>query len=286
VAGPGLEFVKISSFFKEEYVNSRFVKFALAAAVAVAICGCGGNKQNSESSAPSQPAATAPAGKTVDAATAGSVTGTVVLDGKPAAERPINMSAEPYCAKAHSSPVVPPDVVTGEKGALANVVVYVKDGLSADYTFATPTTAVDLDQKGCMYDPHVTALMAGQTLSVKNDDQTTHNIHPAPKDNREWNQSQPAGAAPIEQSFARPELAIPVKCNVHPWMKSYIFVFKNPFYAVTTKDGKFELNGLPPGTYTIEAWQEKYGTVDQTVTIGPKESKPVSFTFKASAAGD
>jgi hypothetical protein len=137
-----------------------------------------------------------------------------------------------------------------------------------------------------MYDPHVLAVMAGQTLEVKNDDQTTHNIHPTPKDNRDWNQSQPPGATPIEQSFARPEFAIPVKCNVHPWMKSYIFVFKNPYYAVTSKDGKFELKGLPPGTYTIEAWQEKFGVVDQTVTIGPKESKDVNFTFKANASGD
>ena len=92
----------------------------------------------------------------------------------------------------------------------------------------------------------------------------------------------------VEEALAsRAELAIPVKCNVHPWMKSYIFVFKNPYFAVTTKDGKFDLSNLPPGTYTIEAWQEKYGVQDQQVTIGPKESKTVSFTFKASgAAGD
>jgi plastocyanin len=261
----------------------KFLHLSLAALLAVAIVGCGGSK----SEAPSQPAATAPAAaKTVDASTAGSVTGTVNLDGTAPTARPINMSAEPYCAKAHSTPIVPPEVVTGEKGSLANVVVFVKDGLSADYTFDTPKGAATLDQKGCMYEPHVVAMMAGQIISVKNDDQTTHNIHPTPKDNREWNQSQPPGAAPIDQSFARAELAIPVKCNVHPWMKSYIFVFKHPYYAITTKDGKFELKGLPPGTYTIEAWQEKYGVVDQTVTIGAKESKPVSFTFKANASGD
>ena len=139
-----------------------------------------------------------------------------------------------------------------------------------------------------MYEPHVVALMAGQTLEVKNDDQTTHNIHPMPKDNREWNTSQPPGASPIDNSFARQEVAIPVKCNVHPWMKGYIAVLKNPFFAVTTKDGKFDLKGLPPGTYTIEAWQEHYGTVDQQVTIGPKESKSVDLSFNASAppAGD
>jgi plastocyanin len=261
----------------------KFMHLSFAALLAIAIVGCGGSKSESTS----QPAPAAPASaKTVDPSTAGSITGTVNLDGTAPTARPINMSAEPYCAKAHSTPVVPPEVVTGDKGALANVVVYVKDGLGPDYTFDAPKEAVTLDQRGCMYDPHVIALMAGQTISVKNDDQTTHNIHPTPKDNREWNQSQPPGATPIEQSFARAELAIPVKCNVHPWMKSYIFVFKHPYYAVTTKDGKFELKGLPPGTYTITAWQEKYGSVDQTVTIGAKESKPVSFTFKTNASGD
>jgi plastocyanin len=160
------------------------------------------------------------------------------------------------------------------------VVIYVKDGLSADYTFTAPSTAMPLDQKGCMYDPHVIAVMTGQNIEVKNDDQTTHNIHPMPKDNREWNKSQPPGAAPISDSFARAENAIPVKCNVHPWMKSYIFVFKNPYYAVTTKDGKFELKGLPPGTYTIEAWQEKYGVQDQTVTVPAKGNATAAFTFK------
>jgi len=258
--------------------------FTLAIALGFAAAGCGGNKP---AETPSQPAATTPAAaKTVDASTAGSVTGTITLDGKAPVTRPINMSAEPYCAKAHATPVTPPEVVTGAGGALANVVVYVKGGLDAGYTFDTPSAPVVLDQKGCMYDPHVIAMMAGQPFQVKNDDNTTHNIHPTPKDNREWNQSQPPGASPIDQSFARPELAIPVKCNVHPWMKSYIFVFKNPYFAVTSKDGKFELKGLPPGTYTIEAWQEKYGPVDQTVTIGAKESKPLNFTFKAAASGD
>jgi len=265
-------------------MNTKSFHLTLSVVLALAIIGCGGSKKE-ESSAPS-PAASAPAaGKTVDAATAGSITGTITLDGKPPVLKPINMSAEPYCQKAHSSPVIPPEVVTGDKGALANVVIFVKNDLG-DYVFATPTDSVLLNQQGCMYDPHIIALMAGQTLEVKNSDQTTHNIHPMPKDNRDWNKSQAPGAAPIDDSFARAELAIPVKCNVHPWMKSYIFVFKHPYFAVTTKDGKFELKNLPPGTYTIEAWQEKYGPMDQTVTIGPKESKAVNFAFKAAASGD
>lgn len=264
-------------------MNTKLFQFVLASVLALAIVGCGGSKK--EESPAAAPAAATSATKTVDQATAGSVTGSVTLDGKAPAAKPINMSAEPYCQKAHSTPVVPPEVVVGDKGALANVVVFVKDSLG-DYVFKTPTDTVVLNQQGCMYDPHVIALMAGETLSVKNSDQTTHNIHPMPKDNRDWNKSQAPGAPPIDDSFARAELAIPVKCNVHPWMKSYIFVFKHPYYAVTGKDGKFELKGLPPGTYTIEAWQERFGTQDQTVTVGAKESKPITFTFKAAASGD
>jgi plastocyanin len=264
-------------------MKNKMLCIGFAALVALAFTGCS-NKSSSESSEPAATSATP--GATVDTATAGTIDGSVKLDGKAPVMRPINMSAEPYCQKANSKPVIPPEVVTGDGGALANVVVYVKDDMSK-YSFNTPSEPVELAQQGCMYDPHIIALMAGQTLEVKNADQTTHNIHPMPRDNREWNKSQPPGAAPIDDSFARAELAIPVKCNVHPWMKSYIFVFKDPYYAVTTKDGKFEIKNLPPGTYTIAAWQEKYGTQEQQVTIGPKESKEVSFTFKTSgAAGD
>jgi plastocyanin len=263
-------------------MKTKFFNLALAAVIAVAIAGCGG-KEKTETN--EQPVASSNATKVVDSSTAGSVTGTVTLDGKPTPAKPINMSAEPYCQKAHPSPVVPPEVIVSDKGDLANVVVYVKDGLG-EYTFEPPKTSVALDQQGCMYDPHIIALMTGQTFEVKNDDQTTHNIHPMPKDNREWNKSQPPGATPIDETFGRAEVAIPVKCNVHPWMKSYIFVFKNPYYAITAKDGKFELKNLPPGTYTIEAWHEKYGVSDQTVTIGAKESKPLTFTFKTAASGD
>jgi plastocyanin len=253
------------------------------AALAIALAGCGNKQATETSETPSGGAA--PAAAAVDPATAGSVTGSVTLDGAAPTVKPINMSAEPYCQKAHTTPVVPQEVVVGDKGALANVVVYVKDGLG-NFTFDTPSTPVPLDQKGCMYEPHVVALMAGQTLEVKNDDQTTHNIHPMPKSNQEWNTSQPPGAPAIDNSFARAELGIPVKCNVHPWMKSYIAVFKHPYFFVTDKSGSFDLKNLPPGTYTLEAWQEKYGTVDQTVTIGPKESKTVNFVFKSAPSGD
>ena len=159
-------------------MNTKLLNLTLAAVLAAAIAGCGGKEKDESTSQPAAPAPTA--GKTVDQSTAGSVSGTVVLVGAAPTLKPINMSAEPYCQKSHSSPVIPPEVVTGDKGALADVVIYVKDGLSADYAFTPPSTAVPLDQKGCMYDPHVIAVMTGQNIEVKNDDQTTHNIHPMP----------------------------------------------------------------------------------------------------------
>jgi plastocyanin len=264
--------------------KTRLGMYSLAVgAFAMALSGCGGNKQESTENT-AAPAANAPAGKSVDAATAGEVTGSVKLDGAGPKAKTINMAAEPSCTKARTSPAMTEEVVTGDGGALANVVVYVKSGLDG-YSFPAPTAAASIEQQGCQYHPHVVAVQVGQNIDVVNKDQTTHNIHPIPKDNREWNESQPPGAAAIEKSFTREEVAIPVKCNVHPWMKAYMAVLPNPYFQVTDKDGKFDLKNLPPGTYTLVAWQELYGSSEpQSVTIGPKETKNVTFTFKAAAA--
>jgi plastocyanin len=262
--------------------KSKFGMYSLAiGAFALAITGCGGKKEGS--SEPAAPAATAPPAKTVDPVTVGEVSGSVKLDGAAPKMRAINMAAEPSCAKEHAIPTTSEQVVTGDGGALANVVVYVKSGLDG-YSFPAPATSVKLEQLGCQFHPHVMGVQVGQDFEVINSDRTTHNIHPIPAQNREWNESQPPGAAPIEKSFAREEVAIPVKCNVHPWMKAYIAVLSNPYFQVTAKDGAFDLKRLPPGTYTLVAWHELYGTSEQTVTIGPKESKSVTFTFKATAA--
>src|ERR1700733_14368009 len=163
-------------------MKTKFLNLALAAVLAVAIVGCGGKSNETNEKPGSEPTEK----KVVAISTVGAVSGTVTLDGKPVPAKPINMSAEPYCQKEHPKPVVPPEVVVDDKGDLSNVEIYVKEGLG-DYMFDTPKEPVVLNQKGCMYDPHIIALMTGQTFEVKNDDQTTHNIHPMPKDNREWN---------------------------------------------------------------------------------------------------
>jgi Carboxypeptidase regulatory-like domain len=258
-------------------IRSYHMAISLAAVLAMAAC-----SKKEETAAPTPAATSAPAAAPVDPATAATVTGTVKFDGAPPKEAKLKTDSDPFCAKAHASaPLVAEEVVVGKDGALANVVVYVKAGLE-NRSFPTPTATVELNQSGCQYKPHVVALMVNQPISVVNGDPTTHNIHPTPANNRDWNKSQGPGAAPINDSFAREEIAVPVKCNVHSWMKSYIAVLKNPYFKVTSADGTFELKNLPPGDYTIAAWQEKYGTVEQKVTVGAKESKKVDFVFKAS----
>jgi plastocyanin len=239
------------------------------------LAGCGGGEKAAEKPAEA-PAAAPAATTTVDPATAGEITGKISFEGTAPTPSRIRMDAVPACGK---EPTFTQEVVVNSNGTLSNVFIYVKEGLG-DKTFPVPSEAVVLDQHGCMYHPHVLGLMVGQTLRVKNSDPTNHNVHPLPKDNREWNQSQPPNAADLEESFPRPEVMIPVKCNVHPWMKAYIGVTKHPFNAVSGPDGTFTIKGLPPGDYTIEAWQEKYGTQTMKVTVGPKETKTADFTFK------
>jgi plastocyanin len=209
---------------------------------------------------------------------AASVKGIVKFEGTVPKPKLISMSADPSCAKEHPSPVFAQEVVTDSKGDLENVVVFVSEGLG-DRTFDAPTQPVVVEQKGCLYTPHVLAVRANQPLRVVNDDPTSHNIHPTPANNREWNKAEPPGSS-LDESFAREEIAIPVKCNVHPWMHGYIAVFKHPYFAVTGKDGSFDLSSLPPGTYTIKAWHEKLGTSTQTITISANETKEINFVFK------
>jgi|SRR5579871_748570 len=210
--------------------------------------------------------------------TGATLRGVVRFTGKVPAAKTVSMAADPVCAKQHASPVLAQEIVADAKGNLQNVVVYVSEGLG-DRTFDAPAEPVVVEQKGCMYLPHVLAVRANQKLELVNNDATSHNIHPQPANNREWNKAEPPGTK-MEETFGREEIAIPVKCNVHPWMRGYIAVFKHPFFAVTAKDGSFDLGNLPAGTYTIKAWHEKLGTSTQTVTIGANETKEISFVFK------
>jgi len=208
------------------------------------------------------------------------VKGTVKFQGAVPKPTHIDMSADPKCVQARPGGGMTQDIEADAKGNLQNVIVYVSQGLPGDSKFDQPQESAEIEQKGCTYQPHVVAVRANQELKVVNADNTTHNIHPMPNNNRELNQSQAPGA-PLSITFAREEIAIPVRCNIHPWMRSYIAVFKNPYFAVTGKDGSFEIPNLPPGSYTITAWHEKLGTSFQKITIGESETKTIEFVFKA-----
>ena len=218
----------------------------------------------------------------VAASVGGQITGTVKLDGIAPKAKPIDMSKEPSCAQIHASkPATMESVVVGTGGGLANVVLYLSEGYSGND--AAPSQPATIEQRGCVYLPHVVAVNVGQKLVITNSDQTSHNIHPMPKPgggNPEWNKSQLSGAAPIEVSYTGEEVAVPVKCNVHPWMRAFIAVVKGP-HAVTDDTGAFKLDNVPPGTYTLTAWQETYGVQTSKVIVAPGKSANVDFTFKA-----
>ncbi|MGE3519833.1 MAG: carboxypeptidase regulatory-like domain-containing protein, partial [Vicinamibacterales bacterium] len=235
--------------------------------------------------ASSSPAAEAPGagGQTFDSATAGEVKGRVTVDGTVPANEQIKMNADPICLRQASGPQSMETYVVGPDGALGNVFVYVKDGLG-NYTFPPPTEPAQIDQKECRYHPHVFGMRVGQPLEIVNSDPTLHNIHAMAKNNREFNNGQPIQGMKTVHTFTAPEVMVPFKCDVHGWMNAYVGVLDHPYFAVTDTSGTFSLPSLPPGTYTVEAWHEKLGTTSQSVTLGPNETKEISFTFKAPAA--
>jgi len=250
---------------------------AVCALAALAACG----SDTSKSQKPTSPAA-APDAKRVDPSTAGNIAGKVVLEGTPPAATVITTSSDPACAEANKGELKSETFVV-DNGGLENVFVYIKDGLGNKYIFDTPTEPVKLDQKGCHYVPHVLGVRTTQPIEIINDDNTMHNVHGMPQTNREFNFGQPVPGVKNDVTFTTAEVLIPFKCDVHSWMNAYIGVVDHPYFAVTANGGKFELRTVPPGTYTIEAVHEKLGRQTQQVTLGDKDTKEITFTFKAPA---
>jgi hypothetical protein len=213
---------------------------------------------------------------TPDPSASGTLTGRVTYSGTPKKLKPIDMSREPNCAKFYTGPV-PSDVnLTGPDNGLQNVIVYISAG-APDENFTGPV--VQIKQRGCRYAPHVVAVQTNQEVWVQNDDSVTHSVHPMAHVNQEWNRSQPPGTPPVVMHFTQPEF-IRVRCELHPWMNGVLAVFKNSHHAVTDSNGAFTIPNLPPGKYTVTAWQETYGTQSAEIVVGTGESKDVNFSFK------
>lgn len=225
------------------------------------------------------PAPPAIEGKRVDAATAGAISGKVTFDGGVPANVILKMTADPNCV-TNAGPNPQSDaVLVGADKSIRNAFVHIKTGLDPAYAFDVPKTTVTLDQRGCIYTPRVVGLRAGQSIEVLNSDNTLHNVHALPMQNQEFNQGQPFRGMKLTKTFTVSEVMVRFKCDVHGWMAAWVGVTSHPFFAVTGADGAFELKGVPPGTYTVEAWHEKFGTRTAQVTVGPGQAQTASFTF-------
>jgi len=248
-----------------------------AACLAVLAAGCSSEVTDK----PAQPAAAA--GKKVDAATAGSIAGQVKFEGTVPAADVIRMGGDRKCVPdAGPNPQSDALLVSADKG-VKNAFVYVKDGLDPAYTFDTPTTPATLDQKGCLYTPRVLGVRVGQAIEIVNSDPTMHNVHALPMANREFNHGQPKQNTRLSEVFTTAEVMVRFKCDVHSWMAAWVGVVAHPYFAVTDEKGEFKLPGLPPGSYTLEAWHEKLGKQTAQVTIAPNQTQPVSITFTSLA---
>lgn len=270
-------------------VTRTFLMAAAPAVLGVALFGCGGDSGGGATPAggggttATEQGASAPKAAPIDPAETGDVVIKVKLEGQPPENEAIDMSGDPKCHEQHAAAPAKTETVIVKDGNLVNCFVFVKDGLG-DRKFDVPKESVVLDQKGCTYSPHVFGVMVDQTIEIKNSDPTLHNVHAVPKKNPQFNQGQPAGTEPIKKKFKTAEIMVPIKCDVHSWMKTYAGVLPHPFHGVTKDDGTVTLKGLPAGEYTIGIWHEKFATTprEEKVTVKPKETATVEVTLKAS----
>jgi plastocyanin len=250
-------------------------------AIAMLVSGCGGAPQESATAvvpADTAPAAESPAAAPAPAVRAGAAIRGVVSYAGRDPDVPLPIEGDPFCAVNQG---LLSETVTGDgAGHLGNVVVYVKSGPIGD-RFPAPAEPALLDQRGCQYHPHVLAIRAGQPLRIRNSDATLHNIHAQGEANPAFNVGEPFAGMELARTFDRQEVAIPLRCSVHPWMLAWVAVFEHPFFAVSADDGSFEIAGLPPGTYTLEAWHETLGTRSAEATVGAEGVTEVSFPFAA-----
>ena len=258
-------------------MSKKALSLALALAALSLMVACGGG---GEEAAPA-PSAEPPAAPAAAAAAAGNsvISGTIAYaNGDPDAA--IDMNADPICLGMHPEGQHSEKVVV-DGGGLANVFVYVKSGISGSYP--PPSDNALLDQKGCMYSPRVSGVQVGQKLLIRNSDETLHNVHAFPEKNDEFNKGMPFVGMEFEQSFDTAEVMVPFKCDVHPWMASYIGVLDHPFFAVSGDDGSFSIGGLPAGDYEVEAWHEELGSRTLAVSVAADGSAEANFDFSPTA---
>jgi plastocyanin len=196
----------------------------------------------------------------------GAIRGKCLFLGEAPKRREVDMGSDPKCHQLHADGIREDWAIVGEHGELANVFVWVSKGFEGR-KFEPPKEPAVLEQKGCVYTPHVFGVQVGQRLVIKNGDPVTHNVHSFAKKNEAFNQSQPSGGKDIERVFDHEEVFVQAKCDLHGWMSSYVGVVEHPYFAVAREDGTFEIAGLPPGEYTISAKHEAFGLQKAKVKV-------------------
>ncbi len=227
--------------------------------------GCGGGDEPPASRTPTP----------IDPTTVGTIAGTVRFVGEVPAMTEINFGSFIDCAAAHDGPVLTNDALVRDK-KVENAIVYVKEGLEG-YVFAIPDTPVEVDQRGCVYEPRVIGVQVGQSIKYLNSDRMLHNVHGKPDDSRGWNFALSRQGAERIVRIDHPEVAIGVRCDLHPWMQGWVGVFDHPYFAVTGPDGAFEFANVPPGSYVVAAWHERLGTAERRVTMPPSGALAVDL---------
>ena len=264
-------------------MKTKYLSFLLLGSVLVA--GCGQKAVEVTSTASTEiPASSTPVNNVsaavIDPASAGTIKGKVLFEGTVPPAQEISVRGNPECAVFHQGGKVKSEELVVNNGALQNVFVYVKEGLEGK-SFPAPSEAVTIQNKSCVYVPHVSGAQVGQSIILLNEDPTLHNIHSYSKNSKSWNLGLPFQGMKQTKKFEAAEVMVHLKCDVHPWMSGYVGVLSHPYFSVSGADGSFEIKNLPPGEYLIEAWQEKLGVQSQKIKIEPQETKELEFKFTA-----
>ncbi len=209
----------------------------------------------------------------------GTITGKVTFTGRVPRNPVMNMRADPKCAARYDTMPHLQLVVVNPNGTLANVFVYVKAGLPDGATYPGPASPVILDQAVCEHHPRVFGIMVGQPLEIRNSDPQLHNIRVLATQNESFNLALPTAGTTVTHTFTVPEVMLTLVCDLHGWMRAYAGVLPHPFFATTGTDGQFTISGLPPGTYTVEAWHETFGTHRATITVPENATETVDFAY-------
>ena len=220
-----------------------------------------------------------PIGSSVFGAGAGSIMGEVRYEGDPPAPTVVSMTQDAFCIASHSSETIPSKrLVVNNNGTLRWVFIYIREAITGTLPVGEPAPVI-LDKVGCVYQPHVLGMQAGASIRIVNSDPTLHTVHLVAANNPSFNIALPQPGMNIERVLDAPEVMIPVRCNVHPWTQAYIGVIPHAFFATTGENGRFVIDGVPPGAYVLEAWHELLGRQVIRVVVEDEKESETRFNF-------